>query len=52
MSDIDKIEQLLDYTGCKPRRKANAWGCTVIAAGRKFYANKAGEVYKITEEKE
>lgn len=50
MTDIDKIITLFDMADVPYKRRNHQAGCTVLAAGRKFYANKAGEIYKVEEE--
>jgi hypothetical protein len=49
MSDIEKIITIMKMHEVPCKRKNNQAGCTVIAAGRKFYANKDGEIYKVEE---
>ena len=50
MTDLDKIEDLMLSLRVDCTRRKNARGETLTGAGRKFYADRAGEIYKIEEE--
>lgn len=49
MTDLDKIEAIMVYLGLECTKRKHARGTTLTAAGRKFYADGDGVIYKIEE---
>lgn len=50
MSDLDKIEAIMVHSGVATERRKCGAVTTLRAAGRKFYADSDGVIYKIEEE--